>query len=431
MDNNPSIRQGIETYAGEEKVDAKPFLGKLEAKYGKEKLEIVLDTKDEVAELRQWLELNDKDVTSDSGYLSADYKGEIFDNLIRENQAEEEIKKLPGIDKVVQNVEDLRSLSVDDLVKLEDSYPGILLYAFTDIVGADTKLDFEHWDCYKKPTPGMKLQVNFHGNVEAEEKIGSGDIMPVSVRCVTVYEDGDASRARTSKFRVGMQGRNESGTGFFDDSGYMPIYSGDVVVIGGAAEPQKGIDMGFEKKYPNREAYEKSEQYKQDSGQLASMVAKNPTARSKKNLSTEEIAAVMDSVDNGSVQGKLMQAIKTVIGEEYYPTCCWDWLNKVYKSAGVTKRERIYQNLNYEGKDCGQCHAPDALVGKLRPGDWIYYNNRNTADTHGNHSAIFCGWQDEGKRIAILASGSHGRIGKYHTADLIDKPVTHITRPLA
>ncbi len=347
------------------------------------------------------------------------------------NQAQEAIRSLPQVEDVIGTVEELSKLTADQLIKLEDKYPGILLYAFTDIVGQATKLDFNNWQAYKQPTPGMRLVVNFRGNSDAERKIGSGDMMPVSVRCLTVYEDGDANRKRTSDVRIGLKGRNQAETGFFDKRGYIPIYSDDVVLIGGENEPEKGIDREFSEKFPTEEAYKASDEFKTAWAQLASALKPSASPKFKRNLTPKEALTYMESLQNGSVGARLIQSINKIIENKVYPKHCWDWINTVHQMAGITEKRRIYQNLNYEGKDCGDKHAPDELVAALKPGDWIYYNNRNTSDKHGNHSAIFCGWKDEGKRVALVASGSYGRVGRYHTADLVDQPVTHITRPVA
>ena len=78
-------------------------------------------------------------------------------------------------------------------------------------------------------------------------------------------------------------------------------------------------------------------------------------------------------------------------------------MDKVYKAAGV-KMKTIYQDLKYEGKDCGSHHAGPRLINQLEPGDWIYANNKNKSDTHGNHSLVF---------LRRLAGSSGGRNGVY------------------
>ncbi len=412
----------------------------LEAKKTPSKQEVVKQTQNQLKNLDKAL-VDSNAPIDEAQEASESYRGAKFDDKARYEQAQNEIKNLPQVEDIIGTVEELSQLTADQLIKLEDNYPGILLYAFTDIVGQDTKLDFNNWGAYKQPTPGMRLVINFRGNRDAERKIGSGDIMPVSVRVVTVYEDGDANRKRTSDVRIGLKGRNQAGTGFFDKQGYIPVFSGDVVLIGGEDKPEVGVDPTFDQKFPTEEAYKASSEYKTAWAQLTS--ALKPSAREsssaspkkrprfKRVLTPKEALVYMESLRDGSVGARLIKSVQAIIAGMVYPKHCWDWINTVYKMAGITKKVRIYQNLNYEGKDCGDCHAPDEMVAALQPGDWVYYNNCNKYDTHGNHSAIFCGWKDESHRIALMASGANGRIGRFHVVDLVDQPVTHITRPVA
>jgi hypothetical protein len=176
-------------------------------------------------------------------------QGEILVEDLRRADIEKNISELEG----VENVEDLRALSVDQLISLEDKHEGILLYAFTDFARGGDALDLEHFaEFYRSPQPGAKLRVSFRGNAEAESKIGAADIFPPSVRRITIYRQGDTSRARTSTRRVGLKGRNDAGTGFYDQRGYMSIFSEDEVIIGGDKLSGTGVKMGFERKYRER-----------------------------------------------------------------------------------------------------------------------------------------------------------------------------------
>jgi hypothetical protein len=165
---------------------------------------------------------------------------------LRRKGIEKDISGLEG----VETVEDLREVPVDKLIALEDKHEGILLYAFTDFAEGNQKVDLKNFDkLYRKPTPGTKLKVSFRGNPGAEAQIGAADLFPPSVRRITVYEQGDTAGGRTSTRRIGLKGQNKPGTGFYDAAGYMPIFSGDEVIIGGAKEAAKGIDQAFEEKY--------------------------------------------------------------------------------------------------------------------------------------------------------------------------------------
>ena len=63
----------------------------------------------------------------------------------RKKMIEDNIKKLPEISDMLDGIDqlDLAKLSVDTLIKLEDRYPGILLYVFTDIIDEAEKMDFD------------------------------------------------------------------------------------------------------------------------------------------------------------------------------------------------------------------------------------------------------------------------------------------------
>jgi hypothetical protein len=371
-----------------------------------------------------------------------------------------EIKGLKGIEEIVakiETIEDLQNLDTKTLIRLEDKYEGILLYAFTDIVGdRKEKINFANWDLYKKPVPGMKLQVDFRGNQEAEAQIGAADLLPPSVRRITVYEEGDKSRARTSIQRVGLKGRNQSGAGFYDNDGYIPIFSHDVIEIGGNVDPQKGIDMEFENQFRtknpdgtygslNEDSYNKYKhsKYEKDQKFLGDLLKRNPQAMTKKSFSEDEINKLLESIQGSGLGDKIAKfAIeiakdpnkKGIRGEH-----CGDWIRKIYKAAGARSHVTIY-STSYIGNDCGKKHASPAQYDKIRPGDWLWYNNRNKAKIgDGNHSALFLSWKDKDNLIANVASGDASHLLRLHTANLREEPpgtpgrgapVTRIMKPI-
>lgn len=130
-------------------------------------------------------------------------------------------------------------------------------------------------------------------------------------------------------------------------------------------------------------------------------------------------------------------AIRISRTKEYNPTCCWDWMDHIYKSAGVQKK-RIFDDHVYKGNKCGTHHAPEELVGQIVPGDRIYFNNQNPDDKFGNHSVIFLEWIDRENRQARVASGYVNHPGRIHEIFLREKksgpnrlsegPVTLISR---
>jgi hypothetical protein len=116
---------------------------------------------------------------------------------------------------------------------------------------------------------------------------------------------------------------------------------------------------------------------------------------------------------------------KDILGQH-----CWDWVDKVYKAAGV-KMKTIYQDLKYEGRDCGSHHAGPRLINQLEPGDWIYANNKNKSDTHGNHSLVFLGWLDRTAGVAKVAScPGYRKPGRVHTINIVRCPIVHISKPV-
>lgn len=388
------------------------------------------------------------DPTDEDHTKSSTYGGEVFaDREARTLKAVAEIKRLDKVQDIIgkiETVEDLQKLSVDQLIKLEDKYEGILLYAFTDIVGEKTKLDFVNWEAYKKPTPGMRLVVDFHGNQSAETKLGAADILPPSVRKTTVYTNGDSTLARTSVKRCGLKGRNLDGTGFFDNRGYIPIFTNDVVVIGGEEKPEEGVDLKFADKFLTKDkdeklnplnedsykVYETSDEAKQDK-EFLEKIQKSPSFIQRgKQMTPDEIDALNQRIDGSGLGNKVAKlAVEAGTIHSYSPEHCFDWANHIYKNAGA-RRHLIYRSLGeYSGQDCGEHHAGPELLDKIRPGDWLFYNNKNGVDSHGNHSAIFLEWKDKENQIALVASGSAGNSGRVHTADFKKAPVTLIMKP--
>jgi hypothetical protein len=73
---------------------------------------------------------------------------------------------------------------------------------------------------------------------------------------------------------------------------------------------------------------------------------------------------------------------------------CWDFVNEVYKCAGVSE----YKKVVFRSKKSGP-YAPSSMV---KPGDWVYHINHQFKNIE--HSAIFVCWKDFEKRIAITLS---------------------------
>ncbi|PJB88757.1 hypothetical protein CO082_03450, partial [Candidatus Peregrinibacteria bacterium CG_4_9_14_0_8_um_filter_44_15] len=219
---------------------ARSAITALQESYDDEKLAIIFDTQREVAELREEIE----SAAANDGKIDDIEKSGIDANIDRE-RIEDTIKsKVEGI----ETVSDLRELSFDKLIELEGKYEGILFYAFTDFVDSGSKLNFDnYYSWYKAPKDGDSFEINFYGNQEANQRLGAGDIMPPTVRGVTVYpggskDDSDPEK-RISTRRLGLKGDGDhANSGFFDDRGYIAIYTGYMVTVG-------GVDMSFDEKY--------------------------------------------------------------------------------------------------------------------------------------------------------------------------------------
>ena len=98
---------------------------------------------------------------------------------------------------------------------------------------------------------------------------------------------------------------------------------------------------------------------------------------------------------------------------------CWDYLNAVFKRAGVT-RDTIHKGTYGQG--------PYANSGEIEVGDWLYYIN------HGyngiEHSGLFVGWVDEQAKQALIlsyAGESRHEPARYRVYDLSN--VYQIMRP--
>lgn len=404
------------------------ILNQLKERVGQHKLAVELTVHGEISHLKEETE---KAFAKD-GNEGMPYLGGIIDSLASRKQAEGEINNLPGLKDVlkgVEKVDDLRSLDAETLIKLEDHYEGILLYTFTDIAEDSQKLDFKSWSTtYKEPKPGTKLQVDFRGNNAGEGLIGAADLLPPSVRGMTVYENADPNSARTSLRRIGLKGRNQSGSGFFDSNGYMAIHTGDVMEIG-------GVDAALQGPL-NEDAYKRygeSPEAQNDKKFLDELYIKNPHAQRRKQMSMEEIDALMGDIEARGTAKKVIEAVQTEVKEKLEnlkdeKRHCGQIAEGIFRRAGVKQRQ-IFRDTNYDGLDCGDHHATPEQMDRIEAGDWLWYNNKNPG-WKGLHSAIFLRWINKETGEAEMASGSVGRGIRIHTANLKEKPVTRIVKPV-
>ena len=100
---------------------------------------------------------------------------------------------------------------------------------------------------------------------------------------------------------------------------------------------------------------------------------------------------------------------------------CWDYLNAVFKRAGVT-RDTIHQGVYRQG--------PYANSNDIQVGDWLYYINHGYRGIE--HSGLFVGWVDESAKQALMlsyAGESRREPARYKVYDLSN--VYQIMRPVS
>ena len=98
---------------------------------------------------------------------------------------------------------------------------------------------------------------------------------------------------------------------------------------------------------------------------------------------------------------------------------CWDYLNEVFKRAGVT-RDTVHKGAYRQG--------PYANSNDIEIGDWLYYINHGYNGVE--HSGLFVGWVDEAAKQALILSyaGENRREpARYRVYDLSN--VYQIMRP--
>jgi hypothetical protein len=110
---------------------------------------------------------------------------------------------------------------------------------------------------------------------------------------------------------------------------------------------------------------------------------------------------------------------------------CWNWVDNIYLAAGCARKSLVSYIGSYEGMDCGNNHATEKELNKIKPGYHIIYNNKNKSDKYGNHSVIFIKWIDREKKIAEVASyyAAKNRSNLFNV-NLNKSPVTRIFEPV-
>lgn len=101
---------------------------------------------------------------------------------------------------------------------------------------------------------------------------------------------------------------------------------------------------------------------------------------------------------------------------------CWDWVNKIYKAAGVRPGEVLFAVDHYEGKG-----TFDEKM--LIPGAWVYYHNSNTSDKYGDHSGILETFNEDTGMAWMLSFPGPGKLPRRHEVDLRKMPVQRVQVP--
>lgn len=154
-----------------------------------------------------------------------------------ERAEHERTRELRGLSDTVaqQRVEQLigkdpANATTDTLLSAESKEEGILAYSFTSNIQREPKTK----ESRSKYSPekvllkeefheGDVVTVDFKTNNHAKWNIGAGDLLPPTVRQITVTDL--QGNKRTSTRRLGLKG------GFFDDESYIPVFSGYKIEI--------------------------------------------------------------------------------------------------------------------------------------------------------------------------------------------------------
>jgi hypothetical protein len=117
-----------------------------------------------------------------------------------------------------------------------------------------------------------------------------------------------------------------------------------------------------------------------------------------KNSRIENIEEFLDQAEAASSLGgrRILEASRSMISnQEVIIGGCWNYINTVYDRSGYSSNQRV---TVYKSKFQGPYAKPELI----KPGDWLYFVNHSFNETE--HSAIFVGWIDEEKLIALMVS---------------------------
>lgn len=115
------------------------------------------------------------------------------------------------------------------------------------------------------------------------------------------------------------------------------------------------------------------------------------------------------AIDEASPSGKkVLETSREMIGKkDVVIGGCWDYINAVYKRAGISEKER---EIIFKGKFKGPYVDPSLIEA----GDWLYFVNHTYSDIE--HSAIFIAWTNVDKKEALMVNyvgGNQKKPGTY------------------
>lgn len=101
---------------------------------------------------------------------------------------------------------------------------------------------------------------------------------------------------------------------------------------------------------------------------------------------------------------------------------CWDWVNNIYKAAGIKPGEVVFSGPNY-----GKKGVFDEKM--LVPGAWVYYHNGNKWDRFGDHSGILESYDPSTGKAFMLSFPGPGRVPRRAEVNLKEQAVQRIQIP--
>ncbi len=101
---------------------------------------------------------------------------------------------------------------------------------------------------------------------------------------------------------------------------------------------------------------------------------------------------------------------------------CWDWVNKIYKAAGIEPGKVLFAVDHY-----GNIGSFDTNM--MIPGAWLYYHNSNGSDKYGDHSGILESYDESTGKGWVLSFPGPGKLPNRREIDFNKMPVQRVQVP--